>query len=382
MAYDLAVVGGGILGLAHAWRGARAGLRVAVFERGAVTNGASVRNFGMLAIVAQRPGPELDSARATLDAWREVAAGAGLALRQAGCLFVARRPEEMAVLAECAAAADAHGQDFTLLEGAEVHDRAAGLHDAALGGLYSPDAWKVDQRGALVAITAWLAREHGVNFHFGTEVIEAADRRITTAGGTWRAKHIVICGGDEFARLHPAAWQASGVSTCRLQMLRTVPQPAGWQLKPFVLGGLSLSRYSAFADCTSLPALKTYQAAHQADALANGVHIIAAQEADGTVTLGDSHHYGTGAAPDDPAGVDSLMLDTLDDVMALPDPRIAERWVGNYAYMPTQSLLRLTPASGVTAVTVTNGQGMTHGFEVASKTIQSITGVHDHSCVS
>ncbi|WP_138934606.1 TIGR03364 family FAD-dependent oxidoreductase [Roseovarius arcticus] len=382
MTYDLAVVGGGILGLAHAWQGARAGLRVAVFERGTVANGASVRNFGMLAIVAQRPGPELDSARATLDAWREVAAGAGLTLRQAGCLFVARQPEEMAVLAECSVGADAHGQDFTLLDGAGVHESAAGLNAGALGGLYSPDAWKVDQRGALAAITAWLAREFGVTFHFGAEVCEAADGRIVTADSKWRAEHIVICGGDDFARLHPNAWRETSVTTCRLQMLRTAPQPADWRLGPFVLGGLSLARYSAFADCASLPALKTHQAAHQADALAHGVHIIAAQEADGSVTLGDSHHYGAGAAPDYPAQVDDLIMNALDQVLTLPDRRIAERWVGNYAYMPGHSSLRLTPAPGVTAVTVTNGQGMTHSFQLAKETIQTITGWAVQSCVS
>ncbi len=382
MTYDLAIVGGGILGLAHAWHGARAGLRVAVFERGTVASGASVRNFGMLAIVAQRPGPELDSALNSLDAWRVVAAGAGLAIRQAGCLFVARQPEEMAVLAERAAGARVKGQDFTLLDGAGVHDCTPGITDAALGGLYSPDAWKVDQRGALAEIAAWLTREHGVTFHFGAEVLEAADGRIVTASGEWRADHIVICGGDEFARLHPEAWESSGVTTCRLQMLRTVPQPAEWQLDPFVLGGLSLTRYTAFADCDSLPALRDYQTTHQADALAHGIHIIAAQETDGSVTLGDSHHYGAGAGPDDPAKVDDLILGALDRIVTLPDRQIAERWVGNYAHLSGQSLLRLAPAPGVTAVTVTNGQGMTHGFQVAERTIQELTGVQAQSCVS
>ncbi|WP_324751498.1 TIGR03364 family FAD-dependent oxidoreductase [Roseovarius sp. Pro17] len=373
MTYDLAVVGGGILGLAHAWHAARAGMRVAVFERGEVADGASVRNFGMLAIVAQRPGPELDSARATLDSWREVAAGAGLALRQAGCLFVARQDEEMAVLSECAANSDGYGQNFTLLNGDNVHDFAPGLSRTALGGLYSPDAWKVDQCGALAAISGWLAREHGVTFHFGAEVLEAANGRVTTAASEWPAQHIVICGGDDFARLYPEAWTQSGVTSCRLQMLRTAPQPGGWQLDPFVLGGLSVTRYSAFAECASLPALRSHQQSHQADAVANGVHVIAAQEADGSVTLGDSHHYGANAEPDDPGAVDDLILGELDERMTLPERSIAARWVGRYAHLAGQSLLRLHPAPGVTALTVTNGQGMTHGFNVAAQTIGEIT---------
>jgi FAD dependent oxidoreductase TIGR03364 len=373
MSYDLAIVGGGILGLAHAWHAARAGLRVAVFERGGAADGASVRNFGMLAIVAQQPGPELDSARAALAAWREVAAGAGVSLRQAGCLFVVRRPEEMVLLSQRAAATGPEVQDFTLLGRAELARHAPGLSEAALGGLYSAEAWKVDQRGALAAMSQWLARDHYVTFHFGAEVLEAAEGRIVTASGDWRARQIVICGGDEFARLCPEAWAASGVTTCRLQMLRTHPQPAAWQLKPFVLGGLSMTRYGVFADCPGLAELRAAQQETSGEALSHGVHAIVAQEDDGSVTLGDSHHYGAGAAPDDPARVDDLILAETDEIIALPERRIAARWVGNYAYLAGQSLVRLDPAPNVTVVTVTNGQGMTHGFSVAADTIARMT---------
>ncbi|MFX0543940.1 TIGR03364 family FAD-dependent oxidoreductase [Roseovarius sp. S1116L3] len=373
MTYDLAVIGGGILGLAHAWQGVRAGMRTAVFERSAYADGASVRNFGMLAIAAQQPGPELESARAGLAAWQEVAAGAGILLRQAGCLFVARRPEEMDLLAERAAARGPGVQDFALIGAEDLARYAPGLREDALGALYSPEAWKVDQRGAPAAIAAWLARAHGVTFHFGTEVTDVADGRIETAEGRHTADHIVICGGNEFDRLCPEVWAQSGVSNCRLQMLRTMPQPEGWRLAPFVMGGLSMTRYSAFEQCGALAALRALQQAQMAEAAKHGVHVIIVQEDDGSVTLGDSHHYGAGAAPDDPARVDDLILAETDALMRLPERRIAARWVGNYAYLPGQSLLRVAPSAGVTAVTNTNGQGMTHGFTVAAETIAEIT---------
>ncbi|WP_281967611.1 TIGR03364 family FAD-dependent oxidoreductase [Roseovarius nanhaiticus] len=373
MTYDLAVVGGGILGLAHAWQGARAGLRVAVFERNAYADGASVRNFGMLAIAAQQPGPELQSARASLAAWQEVAESAGISLRQAGCLFVARRPEEMDLLVERAAARGPDVQDFALIGAEDLACHAPGLKEGALGALYSPEAWKADQRGVPAAIAAWLARDHGVTFHFGTEVIHAGDGQVETTDGHHAAGQIVICGGNDFARLCPDAWTQSGVSTCRLQMLRTAPQPEGWRLKPFVMGGLSMARYTAFANCDALPALRAVQSAQMPEAVKHNVHVIIAQEDDGSITLGDSHHYGAGAAPDDPAKVDDLILAETDALMTLPERRIAARWVGNYAHLSGQSLLRISPCAGVTAVTVTNGQGMTHGFAVAAETIANLT---------
>jgi glycine/D-amino acid oxidase-like deaminating enzyme len=50
---DIIVVGAGIVGLAHALHAARAGQRVLVLDRDAQANGASIRNFGFVAVTGQ-----------------------------------------------------------------------------------------------------------------------------------------------------------------------------------------------------------------------------------------------------------------------------------------------------------------------------------------
>lgn len=51
---DLLIVGAGMLGLAHAWAGAKRGLKVRVFERSHTPLGASIRNFGQALVTARR----------------------------------------------------------------------------------------------------------------------------------------------------------------------------------------------------------------------------------------------------------------------------------------------------------------------------------------
>ena len=84
--FDLAVVGAGILGLAHALAAVRRGLSVVVIDRDAQANGASVRNFGFVTVTGQRAGDHWRRARRSRDVWAEVAPLAGIPIVQHGSL--------------------------------------------------------------------------------------------------------------------------------------------------------------------------------------------------------------------------------------------------------------------------------------------------------
>ena len=104
---DVAVIGGGVIGLAIAWRAAARGLRVCVLERGELGAGASRVAAGMLAPVTEADAGEvallglgLRSARGWPDfaAELEQAAGADPGLRRRGALVVARDRDEAEAL--------------------------------------------------------------------------------------------------------------------------------------------------------------------------------------------------------------------------------------------------------------------------------------------
>ena len=95
---DIAIVGAGIVGLAHALAAAKRGLRVVVFERNAQAVSASIRNFGMVWPVGQPTGLLLERALQSRQIWLELSAAAGFALEQCGSLHLAYRADELAVL--------------------------------------------------------------------------------------------------------------------------------------------------------------------------------------------------------------------------------------------------------------------------------------------
>src|SRR5262245_19981530 len=96
--FDVAVVGAGIVGLAHALAAARRGKRVVVIDRDAHANGASIRNFGFITVTGQQAGACWQRAMRSRDVWAEIAPKAGIAVEHHGLCVVARRPEAKRVL--------------------------------------------------------------------------------------------------------------------------------------------------------------------------------------------------------------------------------------------------------------------------------------------
>ncbi len=368
--YDAAVVGAGVLGLAHAYHLARRGLRVAVFERHPAARGASVRNFGMLWPVGQPAGERYEVARRSVEVWGEVLGAAGLWHDRCGSLHVARHADEEQVLREFAGAGD---RPCEVLNAAEVVCRFPAVRaDGLRAGLWSPTEVCVDPRQVIAGLPAYLSRRHGVAFHFGTTVLGYEAGRVATTAGPFAARRLVICTGEDFRDLAPEAFAASGLVRCKLQMMRSAPVPD--RLGTMLAGGLTLRHYGGFAACPTLPALAARFDAELPEYGRNGIHVMASQNAAGEVVIGDSHHYGDAVSPFDDPRVDDLILDYLRGFLNLPGLTVAARWHGVYAKHPTAAWVDAQPAPGVLAVTGVGGAGMTLSFGLAERTVREFLG--------
>ncbi|MCB1019543.1 MAG: TIGR03364 family FAD-dependent oxidoreductase [Acidobacteria bacterium] len=365
--FDVAIVGGGILGLAHAWTAVRRGLRVLLLERSAVAQGASIRNFGMVWPVGQPDGERLETALRSREQWLEASRACGFWLAPCGSIHLAHRADELAVLEEMAQ----QRPGLRMLTPAEVVERSPGANPLGLlGGLWSPTEAAVDPREAPRKIAAWLASQPGVEVRFGCAVRDVRSGSLTTAQGeTFHAERIFVCAGADLVTLFPEALSAAGLRLCKLQMLRTAPQPPNWRLGPHLASGLTIRHYDNFAACPSLAALRERIARETPELDRYGIHVMAAHNGLGEVVLGDSHEYGDAITPFDKQEIEGLMLRELRRVIRLPHWEIAARWNGVYAKTSSAAALVSAAAPGVQIVTGTGGAGMTLSFGLAERNL-------------
>jgi FAD dependent oxidoreductase TIGR03364 len=367
--FDLAVVGSGVIGLAHAYMAAKAGKRVAVIERDARANGASIRNFGFITVTGQERGDSWRLARRTRDVWAEVAPQAGVPIEQHGLYLTARSAEAVAVIE--AFLATEMGEGCRLLPPSALGD---GLGAPDLKGvLYSPHELRVESRTAIPALAAWLEQAWGVVFFRETVVFEAAPPRLRTSRGVIEAGAVIVCPGDDFVTLYPGRIAGFGLRKCRLSMLRLADP--GVRLPGAIMSDLSLTRYRGYAALPQARALETKLRAEQPSHFANGVHLIVAQGADGSLVVGDSHHYDHLPAPFAPADAEQDILDEYARAMGRAAPAVLERWTGIYAVADDRTYLIDTPEPGVRLVIVTSGTGASTGFGIAEKVIGDLFGV-------
>ncbi len=207
--FDVAVVGGGVIGLAVAWRAAQRGLRVAVLERGELGGGTSSVAAGMIAPIAEANPLErsvlrlaLASARAYPDFVSELADASGRdpGYLACGTLLTARDGDEAEALDRELAMRSGLGLAVRRLRASEARRLEPALAPTLRLALDMPDDHAIDPRRLCAALGRAVARAGGTLLA-GTEVAEVLVAR-GRAGGVRlrdgeqvRAGQVVIAAG-------------------------------------------------------------------------------------------------------------------------------------------------------------------------------------------
>jgi FAD dependent oxidoreductase TIGR03364 len=398
---DLVIVGAGIIGLAHAAHAAANGLSVTVLERDHHAVGASVRNFGHCCITAQS-GELYELAQTSRKYWLEFARQAGFWAAESGAVVLARTAAEMAVLEELAAVREP-GQ-VVLLSADETRNRLAGTHDGGastadrspsaadggssdggtperpswpglVSGAFLRDDLRVDPRTTAARLAAWLERQPGVEIRWNTAAAgfnreETGTVTVNTSRGEVRGRQVLVCVGHDVDYLFPELAAEHRIERCALQM-SLAARPAGLDLAPAVLTATSMLRYPAFTEMPAAAALRAEIRDTRPELLDIGANVMFTQRPDGSLILGDSHHYHRTAAP----FLDEPVTATLNHEIAQAlgaELDIIQRWQGIYASSEVGPLLEREIEPGVTVVSVTSGVGMTLSFGLAHRTISRL----------
>jgi glycine oxidase len=210
---QVAIIGAGVIGLIIAWRLAKRGAGVTVFDRGAAGQGASHAAAGMLAACAEaEPGEEplIALGRESQARWPTFAdelrecAGIDVELRTEGTLVIALTADDQARLQHHLAFQQQLGLPVQWITAAEARWREPRLAGKLAGAVISPQDHQVDNRKLTLALRH-AAEKAGalVKEHEPVQAISTRADRVTgiiLADGTKVAAECVVLAAGAWSR--------------------------------------------------------------------------------------------------------------------------------------------------------------------------------------
>lgn len=199
-AADSVVIGAGIIGVMTAWELSRAGLSVAVLEKGRVAGEQSSRNWGWIRAQG-RDLSEIPIMLMARDMWREMDAQIpdDIGLRQTGVTYLANSQDGMAGFADWLPNATEHGLDTRLLTAAQTAELFDGSATRWAGALHTPSDMKAEPWVALPAL-ARAAVRNGVQIVEncavrGLDLTAGVVSGVVTEQGLVKTGQVVLAGG-------------------------------------------------------------------------------------------------------------------------------------------------------------------------------------------
>lgn len=240
---DVAIVGGGIVGVSAALTLAQRGVKVALLEKGRIGGEQSGRNWGFVRQQG-RSMAELPLARLSLGLWDGLSAeiGEDAGFRRTGVLYVTDQPDVVERWQAYVSRARPLGIGSRMLTGAEASAMLPGCPRPWLAGLHTPEDGCAEPAMAAPAI-ARAARRRGATIHQNCAV-RGFDRTagrvsgVFTERGRIAAQAVIVAAGAWSSMLLRPLGFALPQLAVRATVLRTEPVAA-----PF-MGGLTAPDFS------------------------------------------------------------------------------------------------------------------------------------------
>ena len=227
--FDAVVIGAGVVGAATALSLSRAGLKVLVVDRGSVAQGTTSAGEGNILVSDKGPGPELELALRSRNAWFEIneEIGGGFELEAKGGLVVARSETGVSGLRTLTLAQRLAGVDAQDIGVDELRTLEPNLsHSISTGSYYPQDSQCQPMLAAAQMLRA--AQRNGSQFLSGTsvtgiEIVKGAVSGVLTSKGSFNTPIVVNATGTWAGQIAELAGSFLPIAPRRGFILVTAP---------------------------------------------------------------------------------------------------------------------------------------------------------------
>jgi len=380
--YDLIVIGAGILGTFHAIHAARIGKKVLLIEKDQYPINASVRNFGQ-AVSSGMSSDWLPYATRSTEIYKEIQQEFDISVRNNGTVYIPSDQDELQLIHELKERMDTIGYDSQLLSAQNCLDKWPAIKkNYCKGGLFFPQEVSIEPDKLIYRLIEFAENKYpNLTYLPSTAVLDCSVTgdhvAITTASRqTFMADKAILCSGGEFKLLFADLFKESGITLCKLQMMRTNPMPE-IQLEGNILTGLSIRRYESFQECPSFNKISLPE--HYAELKKWGIHMLFKKAVDGSIIIGDSHEYADVNHTEDlgfgiNTSINELMLSEAQRIVNFDVRKIASTWVGFYPQHNSKHIVEYDIQDRIHIRTAIGGKGMTSSAGYAEASIKKIYG--------
>ena len=377
---DIIIVGGGILGLAHAYHLIDKGMKITMLEKNSPLQGASVRNFGQIVPSGFSTKWQKFGIKST-EIYQKIHEEYGLHLRQEGSLYIASDDDELLLLQELNHINKQNNYPSSLLSPEDCIEHSPHINSAYVkGGLLFEQEWVADPVMTLHNLTQYLSEVKKMDYRPSCRVLGYQNKgneiQLLTNQGELYCKKLIFCPGNDLEFYPIASSVFHSIQSVKLQMIELRPEKRA-HVKGSLLTGRTIRRYESFQECPSYQGIIQKQRTDD-DLSKYGIHLLFKETVEGNLIVGDSHEYALYPEKDrlypylTNNSINQLILEEMKKIMCIENYSIVKTWNGMYTQSIDEDILQMKLDENIHMISAIGGKGMTASLGWAGENVDQI----------